>query len=356
MTSTGLQQCAWFGLLVATVTAHGCGTQRAEQGRLDMPARATASSDPRQPTIRPIPEVITKPKPFRLPEMAGAVPSLDPVTMKPHVPDQVTLKLRSPSGQPARADEPAPLALPQDPATAGELAADAAADRPAVAEVSGMLREDLQAFNRHDSAALASHWSESGENIDLDSGETTRGRDAVEQVFATLFQEDAAATIDIDIESVRPLRDDVAVVDGVTQISFSDDAGPQAVGPASSRFSAVVVKQHGRWMLESVRETAVPAATRPRHSLDDLEWLVGSWEDLGEGVTAGTQCFWSAGKAFLVRSHVVTFDSPGRDPAGGRRCLDPGHAFDRRWQEPRDHRDHRLGSRARAGAILALYL
>jgi hypothetical protein len=57
---------------------------------------------------------------------------------------------------------------------------------------------------------------------------------------------------------------------------------------------------------------------RPRHGLDELDWLVGSWEDVGEGVTAGTQCFWSAGKAFLVRTHAVTFDAPpaGRSVAG----------------------------------------
>jgi|GEM_PF-4244759 len=130
--------------------------------------------------------------------------------------------------------------------------------------------------------------------------------------------EDAGAAIDIDIESIRPLRDEVAVVDGVTRISFSDDAAPQPGREAGSRFSAVVVKHDGRWMIESVRETAAPTVVRPRHGLDELDWLVGSWEDVGEGVTASTQCFWSAGKAFLVRTHAVTFDAPaaGRAVAG----------------------------------------
>lgn len=313
MTNTGFRRFACGGLLLAaTLTAVGCGAQRADVGRIDMPARSTASADPRERTIRPIPDVITKPKPFRLPDVVGAVPSLEPVTMQSRM-LVVTAQPRSAGQHANMAYEPVAL----------ELAAAAAIERPAVAEVAAMLRDYLQAFNRHDSTALAAHWSASGENIDLDSGETTRGREAVEQVFATLFEEDAAAKINIDIESIRPLRDDVAVVDGVTQISFSDDAkshGDRTAdsSPASTRFSAVVVKQDGRWMLESVRETALPVAPRPRHSLDDLDWLVGSWEDLGEGVTAGTHCFWSAGKAFLVRSHVVTFDSPGTSrPAAG---------------------------------------
>ena len=313
MTNTGFRRFACGGLLLAaTLTAVGCGAQRADVGRIDMPARSTASADPRERTIRPIPDVITKPKPFRLPDVVGAVPSLEPVTMQSRM-LVVTAQPRSAGQHANMAYEPVAL----------EPAAAAAIERPAVAEVAAMLRDYLQAFNRHDSTALAAHWSDSGENIDLDSGETTRGREAVEQVFATLFEEDAAAKINIDIESIRPLRDDVAVVDGVTQISFSDDAkshGDRTAdsSPASTRFSAVVVKQDGRWMLESVRETALPVAPRPRHSLDDLDWLVGSWEDLGEGVTAGTHCFWSAGKAFLVRSHVVTFDSPGTSrPAAG---------------------------------------
>jgi hypothetical protein len=91
----------------------------------------------------------------------------------------------------------------------------------------------------------------------------------------------------------------------------------------------VVVKQNGRWRLESVREAALanagaPATAQPKRPLDAIAWLVGSWEDVGEGVTAGTHCFWSAGRAFLVRSHVVTFDAPaaGRPAAGDAQIPD----------------------------------
>ncbi len=299
------------GMLVSAVLGFiGCSGGRLEEGRSDVPARATASADPllhtdpMHRTIRPMPEVISRPKPFRLPDVVGAVPSLEPVTMKARGDLAATVRT-------AAASVPAALGFPAG--SARPLAAPAAETGPAVAEVSAMLREYLQAFNRHDSAALASHWSENGENVDLDSGETTRGRAAVEQVFASLFEQDVATTIDLDIESIRPLRDDVAVVDGVTRISFTDEQ--EARAGAGSRFSAVVVKQDSRWMLESVREAALasagePAGAQPRRPLEALGWLVGSWEDIGEGVTAGTHCFWSAGRAFLVRSHVVTFDLP----------------------------------------------
>jgi len=191
---------------------------------------------------------------------------------------------------------------------------------PDVSGITSMMQSYLKAFNRHDPAALAAHWSTAGENIDLDSGETTAGREAVREVFAALFEQDSGATIDIDIASIRPLRDDVAVVDGTSRISFSD------APPSSSRFSAVLVSQDGRWMLESVRESTASSShaetessqAAPPRPLDALAWLVGSWEDVGEGVTASTHCFWSTNKAFLIRSHLISADAvPEQRPLPG---------------------------------------
>ena len=232
---------------------------------------------------------------------------------------------------------------PSEPARLVET--DATATAPATqAEIREMLRGYLRAFNRHDSLALASHWSGSGENVDLDTGEVTVGRDAVHDVFAALFQHDESATIDIEVKGIRALRDDVAVVDGVSLISFADGT------PASSRFSAVVVKEDGRWVLESVREAALPSPATAASPLDDLAWLVGAWEDVDAGVAASTHCTWSSGRGFLIRSHAVAADAdtserPGaagvpallRDDTAGRREVteivgwDPQRAALRSW-------------------------
>jgi len=191
---------------------------------------------------------------------------------------------------------------------------------PDVAGIARMMQSYQQAFRRHDASALADHWSPAGENVDLDSGETTAGREAVRDVFADLFEQDAGATIDIDIASIRPLREDVAVIDGVSQISFTD------APPASSRFSAVVIRQDGRWVLDTVREstnssqrpTLESAGQAPAKPLDALAWLVGSWEDVSEGVTASTHCFWSTNNAFLIRSHLISADAvPEQRPQPG---------------------------------------
>lgn len=275
-----------------------------------------ASDDQRQRTIRPVPDVVSKPRPFRLPAPIVASPTgVSPTGV---------------SAPPAARAGAAPGLVDVDRVT-GPLTAEAR-PAPAEREIRDMLRGYLRAFNQHDAAALAAHWSPAGESVDLDSGAVTSGRDAVRDVFAALFSEDEAATIDIDVTAIRQVRDDVAVVDGVTRVDFTDGL------PAGSRFSAVVVREGGRWLLDSVREAAQPQAARAGRPLDDLAWLVGAWEDAGPGVTAGTQCFWSAGRAFLVRTHSVKPDAAAEPPARAARAgapalLPPGDASPRELTE-----------------------
>lgn len=260
----------------------------------DGPVAAAASQPPAATTpdrrpVRPIPEVIAKAKPFRMSPASTA----KPLARSPL--DSISSRIAT-----AGAEMPTQAS---GRTTAG----------PDVAGINTMMRSYLQAFNRHDPAALAAHWSTAGENVDLDSGETTAGREAVREVFTALFEEDANATIDIDVASIRSLREDVAVVDGVSRISFTD------APPSNSRFSAVLVREEGKWVLDTVREstaafqhadtdTAHLPQKQPR-PLDELAWLVGSWEDVGEGVTASTHCFWSTNKAFLIRTHAVSSDA-----------------------------------------------
>lgn len=277
--------CACGGLLAA-----GCSARPVETGLSDRPAvSASADSRPQSTAAArratgPIPEVIAKAKPFRL---SAALPAAA-VTARSALADRIPRRVSPPTGF-----------------SSGDTAG-----------IRDLISSYLRAFNQHDPAALAAHWSEAGESVDLDSGATTAGREAVRQVFATLFEEDGGATIDIDLQSIRQLRDDVAVVDGVSRIAFTD------APPSASRFSAVVVRQNGAWVLDTVRESTVPteqlSRTPAARPLDALEWLVGSWEDASEGVTASMQCGWSPNKAFLVRHHLITSDpTPPARPQPG---------------------------------------
>jgi len=281
-------------------------------------ARATADAD--RASAKLVPDITTPPQPFRVTpatvagldtaQAASALAADASSTAMPAV-GQFASSSSSASWN-AAAGVPAPQDFAPADVTSPLRAAPPAPPPPEVAEIRGMLRDYLRAFNRHDPAALAAHWTGGGESIDLASGDTTAGREAVRSVFAALFEQDDTATIDIDVLQVRPIRDDVAVVDGLTRIAFSDAI------PTASRFTAVVVKEQGRWLLESVRETTLPAeaTAAPGRPLDALGWLVGAWENVGAGVIASADCTWSAGRGFLVRSHAIRGSTPAGSDAG----------------------------------------
>ena len=158
----------------------------------------------------------------------------------------------------------------------------------------------LDAFNRHDALALAAHWVKDGENLDLDTGNRIVGQPAVEHVFDQLFARDGTAQIGFQLDSIRPIRDDVVVVDGLSQMSLTDQE------PRRSRFSAVLVRHEDRWLMESVRESAASAEPTIRDRLQQLNWLRGFWEDISDGLTVSLQCEWNEEETFLIRRHLIT--------------------------------------------------
>jgi len=288
-------------LSVAVLVLAGCGTSPvappASFGSLSAEpelAAVTASADPAR--LR-VPEVIATPKPFRLGDVAMGTADVAATMGR--------------SLDPFAEAAPVLLASAVAPAEPAHLPA---AEPPAAqtAEIRDMLTGYLRAFNQHDAAAAAEHWTVSAENRNLDSGELTRGREAVRGVFAALFEIDAEAAIDIDLDAIRLLRDDVAMIDGLSRVSYADGE------VAGSRFSAVVIRDEDRWQLASVRETACPVPARPARPLDELTWLVGHWENVGAGVTASGECGWSGGRNFLTRRHLIAPAAPvSAAPAAG---------------------------------------
>jgi uncharacterized protein (TIGR02246 family) len=310
--ATSLAGLASVALVAAIAT--GCSSSTKPMGtRLesqaaepDLPASRKRS---KQPMAAVVPVVVRQPKAFRAVDGAQAA-------------------AENPSGlkwtsYPAAASLPSRIATGAGGTvrlTAGEEPAhlEPQADTPLVAEIRDMLTGYLRAFNHHDACAAAAHWAPAAENVNLDSGEVTAGREAVQAVFATLFASEPAASIDIDVSSIRPLRDDVAVIDGVSRVAYADGE------VISSRFVAVAARHEGTWMLESVREAAAAKVEATPRPIDELAWLVGRWENVGHGVIAGARCDWAPGRAYLVRCHTVQpADVPADRPRAGDAAI-PG--------------------------------
>jgi uncharacterized protein (TIGR02246 family) len=158
----------------------------------------------------------------------------------------------------------------------------------------------IQAFNKGDARALSEFWSPEGDYID-EQGHHYQGRKAIEESFQKLFAAAKGAELRIHRASLRFVRPDLAIGDGLYEV-VPADGGP----PTSTRYTAVNVKQDGHWFIESVREM-VPTPPSNEDKLEALAWLIGDWADEAEkGAVAKASFSWAENQNFIVCTFVTT--------------------------------------------------
>jgi uncharacterized protein (TIGR02246 family) len=156
-----------------------------------------------------------------------------------------------------------------------------------------------KAFAAADAKALAALFAPDAELVD-ERSRTFKGRDEIEREFATIFADQAGATVAIDIAAVKFISPDVAIETGLARgQSKTESAGPGV------KYTAVHVKRDGKWLLSNVNESRATAAVGDQR-LAGLKWLVGDWQaDLGDGKTYKLSCEWLPGENFLSRKFSV---------------------------------------------------
>jgi uncharacterized protein (TIGR02246 family) len=214
-------------------------------------------------------------------------------------------------------------------------ATEAAAEAPAVdvaapapeghADIQSALTNYIAAFNSHDADALAALWSDNAVHVDKETGERTEGRAALAEDFRALFAASPEIVLAGEISGVRMISDGVAMVDGVTTTITPDGE------PSTSSYSAILVNQGGKWLVDSVHESEIPSPVMPRSALEPLAWLVGHWQDATDDAQVDTYVRWSANEAFLIRSFVVSRE--GEEPFEGTQVIgwDPRAGNIRSW-------------------------
>jgi uncharacterized protein (TIGR02246 family) len=161
----------------------------------------------------------------------------------------------------------------------------------------------VDAFNQGDAAAVAAHWSESGEWIDP-TGTPIQGRDAILAEMKAYFSSDTKPKIELLDLSVRFLAPSVAVEQGTALVTRPD------MGASESPYFAIHVLEDGKWQLSSVRELAPRPLPPPSHyeQLKDLEWLIGNWVDDQGGAAVTLRGEWTANRNFISRSFTVMIE------------------------------------------------
>jgi uncharacterized protein (TIGR02246 family) len=155
-----------------------------------------------------------------------------------------------------------------------------------------------EAFNKGDLAGLAAVWAPDAEYVD-ESGKVTKGRDAIANLFRQFVADSKGAKMALKVTSVRLLKGDVAMQDGVATITGADGAVDEG------RYSAVWFKTDGKWQIRSARDLPYDAADAPgaAGALNQLQWMVGDWE--GEKGAVHVSVRWALNKAFLQQDYAV---------------------------------------------------
>jgi uncharacterized protein (TIGR02246 family) len=170
----------------------------------------------------------------------------------------------------------------------------------------------VDAYNRGDAQAVAEHWSEKGEWI-TPLGERIEGRKAIAQAMDGFFSALKGLKIEVIDPKVRLVTPDVAIEEGTARVVQPGQL------PTDSAYIAVHVKQDGKWKLDSVRETQIPAPDSSNENLEQLSWLVGDWIDVSPDSTVETHVSWTKNKSFLtVTFRVIT---PGMDDLEGTQVI-----------------------------------
>jgi uncharacterized protein (TIGR02246 family) len=179
------------------------------------------------------------------------------------------------------------------------------AQAPASKEEEQAIRKSAEAyseaFNKGDLEAVMEHWDADADYVD-ETGKTHKGKAAIASLFKKNQGNLKGHKLKFEIASVRFLRPEVAVEDGIAELTAPD--GTLEKG----RYTAVLVKSNGKWRISSARElpaddrAAVPTGA---DRLKPLGWLVGEWssEDKGPRVTLSGR--WALGQQFLVLDYTL---------------------------------------------------
>lgn len=157
--------------------------------------------------------------------------------------------------------------------------------------VRSVLHDLSQAVTKGDAEKTASFWAEDAVFID-EAGDQSRGRAALRERFIKGFQQRTASTIGLHPETITLPAPNVALVVGSVSSKSGDVLMPAA------RFSMVLVKQNGVWLINEATETVMQHTHAIDH-LKELTWLIGKWQVNKPNSSIKLEADWAANKTFI---------------------------------------------------------
>ena len=152
-----------------------------------------------------------------------------------------------------------------------------------------------EAFNKGDVQAIANYWAQDAEYTS-DSGTETKGRAAISAMFRKFLAEHKGAKMSLTIKSIKFLRSDVALGEGMSEVTTAE-------GVDKGRFTAAWVKSDGHWMLTSARD--LPSEGEAVNPTNGLNWIAGEWQSEGKGTPVSMTAKSALGKMFMQLEFTI---------------------------------------------------
>ncbi len=179
--------------------------------------------------------------------------------------------------------------------------AQAPADKPSPeqAAITALEHAFEAAYAKADLKALADFFAEDADYT-TDEGRSFSGRAEIEGALKDGLMGNRGAKLDIQVQSVRALGPDTILEKGSTTVTSKSGETSGAL------YTAVHIKKDGKWKILQLIESPMPTLT-PRDHLQELAWLIGSWEetDKSDDLTISSLYSWARGGNFLTRSITV---------------------------------------------------
>ena len=182
----------------------------------------------------------------------------------------------------------------------------------------------VKAFNAADAAALGGMFLETGELVD-EAGTVHVGKAAITELFTRFFEKFPKASLEMQVASVRPVGDTLAVEEGQRRITTA------AGDAAQVRFVAVRSKLGERWPIASYREFTDEPLPTPQEALQAASWLVGDWIDEGPQGRTAISFRWSDDGNFLIGDYTMSAAGAGESKSTQRIGWDPVTGQLRSW-------------------------
>ncbi|MBA3721433.1 MAG: SgcJ/EcaC family oxidoreductase [Parachlamydiaceae bacterium] len=191
--------------------------------------------------------------------------------------------------------------------------------------IKSVVQSYQEAFNKKDTAKLTSQMTADATYRNPVTGESAKGREAIEKLFKEKFEKGQNRRLDVTIKSIEFPNADEAIENGVMKVIFDDKSSVEMA------YQAEYVRESDKWLVKAINMIELSEPSSNFEKLKELSWLIGKWIDYDANVEIGFDNQWDKYKNFITQHFKMKIY--GHDDIEGKQIIawDPIKEVIRSW-------------------------